>query len=542
VHTVLAALVGRFALAKHPWSEAEGAVGQGSRPERGARRPDRLWRRYAQAFPLRGCILAEVSSANPGGGYPLRGRKRTQTVRPQSCFRYPFINQTIGPRKSSSKLLYKEDPMGTKSIHNRLDVRGVQARVCLWKILQLTLILLLLTLLGSCAPIPPTHCPAPDVDCDNVDDSIDNCRDVANTDQKDSDTDGSGDACDNCPDFPFYQQIDSDDDGVGDACDNCPHIRNPLQTNPGFAVEVRDGGRTVQSTCDIVLPRGPGSYGDEEDGDGLWDAWEHTAEQLLNPKIEIDEDEPWSDRQESDHVVNFTRITLMGDKQSFEPLWVIIFNAITWTWDYGRDETNNHNGDVELIVTAWQVVQPDTLSLEWVYTSAHGGATLHDGVWSAMGTSCNTGVVAAGKDQELCADLQFVDNRLKLWVSQGKHAIYPTVEVCEAVRLVGSIGEDCGWDNDEGNGVYLFEAVDVGEPDHLRINDVSNWFPLNEDELLINIYGANPGEYIWVDPDDKFCGGLPCDMGDAASPAYIGSRLIEVPTILCDKLGISDCK
>jgi hypothetical protein len=47
VHTVLAALVGRFALAKHPWSEAEGAVGQGSRPERGARRPDRLRRRYA---------------------------------------------------------------------------------------------------------------------------------------------------------------------------------------------------------------------------------------------------------------------------------------------------------------------------------------------------------------------------------------------------------------------------------------------------------------------------------------------------------------
>jgi len=43
--------------------------------------------------------------------------------------------------------------------------------------------------------------PSPDIDADGVNNSADNCPDIANADQKDTDNDGAGDACDNYPNF-----------------------------------------------------------------------------------------------------------------------------------------------------------------------------------------------------------------------------------------------------------------------------------------------------------------------------------------------------
>ncbi|HEX5062342.1 MAG TPA: hypothetical protein VFV99_23385 [Kofleriaceae bacterium] len=59
-----------------------------------------------------------------------------------------------------------------------------------------------------------------DRDQDTVVDSIDNCPDVANTNQADDDGDGTGDVCDPCP--PFADNSDGDGDGVGNACDPNP--------------------------------------------------------------------------------------------------------------------------------------------------------------------------------------------------------------------------------------------------------------------------------------------------------------------------------
>ena len=52
---------------------------------------------------------------------------------------------------------------------------------------------------------PPTS--ANDSDGDGVPDTIDNCPNTANPDQKDSDGDGVGDACDGCPNGPIKQPL-----------------------------------------------------------------------------------------------------------------------------------------------------------------------------------------------------------------------------------------------------------------------------------------------------------------------------------------------
>lgn len=70
-------------------------------------------------------------------------------------------------------------------------------------------------------------CP-PDCDDDDWHDGVDNCRCIANFDQRDSDNDGFGDACDNCP-FKPGRGEDSDGDGFGSICDNCPSIPNASQ-------------------------------------------------------------------------------------------------------------------------------------------------------------------------------------------------------------------------------------------------------------------------------------------------------------------------
>jgi len=62
-----------------------------------------------------------------------------------------------------------------------------------------------------------------DRDGDGLGDGIDNCSDIANTDQSDSDADGIGDACDNAPQAPNNDQADADQDGIPDVIDDTPN-------------------------------------------------------------------------------------------------------------------------------------------------------------------------------------------------------------------------------------------------------------------------------------------------------------------------------
>jgi RHS repeat-associated protein len=85
-----------------------------------------------------------------------------------------------------------------------------------------------------------------DADCDNIPDSIDNCRWKSNPDQLDTDGDGKGDACDTCNNL-----VDADCDGIENASDNC------LYYNSGFDAD-NDGVDNVCDTCPNTAGGGPG--------------------------------------------------------------------------------------------------------------------------------------------------------------------------------------------------------------------------------------------------------------------------------------------
>jgi M6 family metalloprotease-like protein len=83
-----------------------------------------------------------------------------------------------------------------------------------------------------------------DTDGDGLADTLDNCPNVANSNQLDTDSDSIGDACDNCPNTANVTQADFDGDGIGDACDpdidndgilngvdNCKYFASSSQTN-----------------------------------------------------------------------------------------------------------------------------------------------------------------------------------------------------------------------------------------------------------------------------------------------------------------------
>ncbi len=82
----------------------------------------------------------------------------------------------------------------------------------------------------------------PDTDGDYVTDSLDNCPNVANTNQEDGDADQVGDVCDNCLAVANTSQTNGDNDTFGDACDNCKATTNQDQA---------DGdGDKVGNVCD----------------------------------------------------------------------------------------------------------------------------------------------------------------------------------------------------------------------------------------------------------------------------------------------------
>ncbi len=303
-------------------------------------------------------------------------------------------------------------------------------------------------------------------------------------------------------------------------------------TAPPITVAISDGGRILSASAPFEGATGLR----DPDGDGLDQTWEDAVMEAAIPMLELDEEETWLRRQPGHHVVQFVRITPYTATTTGQQ-YILVNIAIAWTADYGRFATGipawdeniaiRHNGDVERVILAYRITSDTTIDLDAVYTSAHGGPTNHSGVWGARGQSCNDGKVALGPDQTICSAIQFTGNRLLLQISQDKHAIYPSPQACEDVRLVLQLalplpfGGTTGFGEDCGDGPQLVvQSFNVGEPNN---------------HIDIDISAIFPGEQVWG--GDGFCGGRgPTYDANLPCVGPIDNSLGDPPSLLRDWL------
>ena len=291
-------------------------------------------------------------------------------------------------------------------------------------------------------------------------------------------------------------------------------------------ITFNDEGRILNSTGNIFLDKD--LILQDADKDGINQTWEDVAMNAVNPYFELDEGETWlTTRNTLGHkVANFVRVTPYPD--SYNPQYILFYYCICWSRDYGRyinyecpikNIFEAHNGDDENVVMAWKVVNNKTLSLEYVYTSAHGDMSSgHSAVWRSSGETRNEGKISTAwgtvlTTETMVGTLEFYNNGVKLYASQDKHAIYPSKSVGEGVHLVWIPLPLPGWFvmEDVGEGPILqFECYNAGEPDVHLMDDIGFIFP-NE-----RIWSGN------VDNPGKFAGGLSVNEN---CPGIIADRL-----------------
>jgi hypothetical protein len=288
-----------------------------------------------------------------------------------------------------------------------------------------------------------------------------------------------------------------------------------VEDNVEYVLSLTNNGRTLTSNLPIFVSETEKGSEIDLDGDGIRQQWEDKAMEYINPYIELDEEEPWLDNQDSDYVANYVRVhpydpfsTSTTFNSANLPKYIIFRYVVTWSQDYGRqsykgvnfDIWTSHQGDHERIFMAWKVIDSNTLKLDWVFTSSHEDPDAHHAVWNASYRTCNKGDVATWPPIEydhsevFCGELQFnEDGRLVIYASEGKHALYPSCDICDnkvmLVDLPGpvNVGEDCG-----GGGRFRFDCYNVGEPSNLidpKVHDLDPKLGTFENDLpdiLIN--------------------------------------------------------
>lgn len=365
-------------------------------------------------------------------------------------------------------------------------------------------------------------------------------------------------------------------------------------TFPKFQVGLQASGRRLVSTRSMFVDKAI----DIDDGDGINQRWENAAMQLIMPIMELDEEEDWLNQFHENIIgqhtkpkypmVYFVRVTGYTpdsyQKVSAEyPTYILFYIVFGWAKDYGAvgGGFEAHRGDSENILMAWRVTSETTAELEWVRTSSHKDVNRHHGLWNAWQRSCTLANVASNADvtgdtEMMCSTLEFeADGRLVLYPGEDKHALYPNADMCsnDVNLLTFGYGEDCGWDpltvngklvpgqwkdsdfdQDNrylGNGRWLFEAYNVGEPDPNRkyqlidfLDQPDTWRGLTDAQKKA-LTGLYPNEAVWSgtagkraewDPPDgstlkagntgggDFCGGLQ-PGGDAGEPKVCSSKL-----------------
>jgi len=187
---------------------------------------------------------------------------------------------------------------------------------------------------------------ANDSDSDGIDDSVDNCVSVANTDQVDTDSDAIGNACDADDDgdniedifdvFPLdvLEVLDTDVDGIGnntDQDDDNDGLQDSEDPNPLLPIEYididNDGINNILDADDdgdgIVDSQDSypfdATYGKDSDNDGLPDAFEALHGYLPFDSIEASGDADldglpnlWEKQNGRDPLTSDVQVTLGG--------------------------------------------------------------------------------------------------------------------------------------------------------------------------------------------------------------------------------------
>lgn len=141
----------------------------------------------------------------------------------------------------------------------------------------------------------PCGSPCPDFDEDGICDDVDNCIDVANSDQSDVDEDGVGDVCDNCIDVYNPAQYDFNEDGIGVACDGNENFQWRLQ-----------------------------QYQKNDDGDYTW------------VRLEFDNGDLWDFGERDPEELDFVVIS---------PAWHDKDTLSDWLDDHMGDDTDSGDGE-----------------------------------------------------------------------------------------------------------------------------------------------------------------------------------------------------
>jgi len=226
--------------------------------------------------------------------------------------------------------------------------------------------------------------------------------------------------------------------------------------------------------------------------------WEHFLQDKAGSKIEENLLDLYYTLPDSHKVVNYVIISPHESKLNQQ--YILFTYGICWSKDYGRYDFYPHNGDIEKVVMAWKIIDDYTLELDEVFTSAHSNGDMdHSGVWPAFGERTWTCAVAKSPDiDEITGYLKFISYNsnldiLKFYVSEDKHAIYPTVACGEGAQLAPYEAEDVG---SEGWYLYRFPCFNILDEYTPIIDDIGDLFPYE------NIWSGN-----FYNPE-KFVGGL----------------------------------
>jgi hypothetical protein len=242
-----------------------------------------------------------------------------------------------------------------------------------------------------------------------------------------------------------------------------------LQSNLPAAVTACEEWQVQAAPCEDV------------DLDGLVDAWEDMVLDRLRPSLRYDEDEPlMGDASAVLHMVG--RVAPASDASGR----VRVFIMVGYSLDYGRCDLSAHDGDSERVVLDLELTSEESgdAVLKRTYTAAHEGTSVDHGAVME-----GPGLVLA----EFPLDAESKEPRWRVYASDGKHAIYHNVALCEGAEWAPCLEEDCEPDGVEDASLYerLPEIVNAGEEEAPRLSDLT--------EI------GFPDEDAWL--DQTFCGG-----------------------------------